>query len=102
MAWSLLLTSFASQIINAAPNKKILNYGYSEQIKDILPPILLSLIMALMIYPIQYLGLSYLLTLLIQVPAGAIIYIIGSKLLHLDSFEYLLGIVKPYLKRLKK
>lgn len=102
MAWSLLLTSFASQIINAAPNKKILNYGYSEQIKDILPPILLSLIMALLIYPIQYLGLSYLLTLLIQVPAGAIIYIIGSKLLHLDSFEYLLGIVKPYLKRLKK
>lgn len=102
MAWSLLLTSFASQIINAAPNKKILNYGYSEQIIDILPPILLSLIMALMIYPIQYLGLSYLLTLLIQVPAGAIIYIIGSKLLHLDSFEYLLGIVKPYLKRLKK
>lgn len=102
MAWSLLLSSFASQIINAAPNKKILHYGYLEQIKDILPPILLSLIMAILIYPIQYLGLSYLLTLLIQVPAGAIIYIIGSKLLHLDSFEYLLGIVEPYLKRLKK
>ena len=99
MAYSLLFTSVISQIINAAPNKKILDYGYGEQLKDILPSIGLSVIMGVLIYPIWDLGFSYLGTLLIQVPLGALIYIIGSKLLHIDSFEYLLGIIKSYLKR---
>lgn len=99
MAYSLLFTSVISQIINAAPNKKILDYGYGEQLKDILPSIGLSVIMGILIYPIQNLGFSYLGTLLIQVPLGALIYITGSKLLHIDSFEYLLGIIKSYLKR---
>lgn len=102
IALSLLFATIISQFINAAPNKELLDYGYGEQFKDILPEICLSIAMGVMISPIQYLGLSYFVTLLIQVPLGAFIYITGSKLLHLDSFEYLLGIVKPYLKKLKK
>lgn len=101
MALSMLVSSLTSQIINTFPNKKLLNYGYTEQLKDILPAIGLAVVMGIIIYPIQHLGLSYLLTLFIQVPIGTAIYIIGSKLLHLDSFEYLLGIVKPYIKKLK-
>lgn len=102
MAYSLLATSVISQMINASPNKKLLNYGYGEQLKDILPAIGLAVFMGIAIYPIQNLGFSYLVTLLIQIPLGAFIYIIGSKLLHLDSFEYLLGIIMPILKRGKK
>ena len=102
VALSLLFTTVISQFINAAPNKKLLDYGYAEQFKDILPAICLSIVMGIIIYPIQYLGFSYFVTLLIQVPLGAIIYVAGSKLLHLDSFEYLLGIVKPNLKKLKR
>ena len=99
MAWSLLFTSVANQIINASPNKKLLGYGYKEQIKDILPAIILSVIMGILVYPIQLLGLGYLPTLLIQIPLGAFIYSVGSIILKLDSFEYLLGIVKQFLKR---
>ena len=99
MAYSLLFTSITSQIINAAPNKKLLNYGYTEQLKDILPAILLAISMGVVIYPIQFVGLSYLVTLLIQIPLGALVYILGSRLLHLDSFEYLLQIIRPYIKK---
>ncbi len=35
MALSLLVTSLIDQIINAAPNKRLLNYRYGEQLKDI-------------------------------------------------------------------
>lgn len=101
MAYSLLFTSITSQIINAAPNKKLLNYGYTEQLKDILPAILLAISMGIVIYPIQFVGLSYLVTLLIQIPLGALVYILGSRLLHLDSFEYLLQIIRPYIKKKK-
>lgn len=102
MALSLLLTSITSQIINSWPNKKLLNYGYAEQLRDIIPAIGLAVAMGVIIYPVQYLQLSYSLTLLIQVPLGAIIYIVGSKLLHIDSFEYLLGIVKSYIQKLRR
>ena len=85
----------ASQIINSWPNRKLLNYGYLEQLKDILPGILLAVSMGCCIYPIQWLGLPDIVTLCIQVPLGAVIYIGGSIIFKLDSFNYLWGIVKP-------
>lgn len=99
MAYSLLASSVMTQIINSTPNKKLLGYSYLSQLKDILPGILLALAMGLIIYPVRFLGLGNLLTLLIQVPAGVLIYIAGSKLLHLDSFEYIFSVVKKLLKK---
>lgn len=100
MGYSLLFTSVTSQIINSWPNKKLLKYGYLEQLKDILPGILLAVAMGVCIYPIQWLGLPDILTLCIQVPLGAIIYLAGSVLFKLDSFKYLWGIVGTALKKL--
>ena len=99
MGYSLLFTSLASQIINSWPNKKMLDYGYLEQIKDILPGILLAVCMGCCIYPIQWMKLPDIITLLIQVPVGGIIYILGSVLFKVESFSYLYGVLKPYLKK---
>lgn len=101
MAYSLLFTSVLSQIINSWPNKKLLNYSYLEQIKDILPGILLAVVMGCCVYPVQWLGLPDIVTLLIQVPLGAGIYIGVSALLKLDGFTYLWGLVSPILKKLR-
>ena len=98
MTYSLLISTMINQFINSFPNKKILDYGYKEQIKDILPSIGLALFMGCIIYPIQNLGLQYIYTLIIQIPLGAVIYIYLSKLFHLDSYEYLLNILKQYIK----
>lgn len=100
MAYSLLFTSVLSQIINSWPNKKLLNYGYLEQLKDILPGILLAVVMGCCIYPIQWLGLPDIVTLLIQVPLGAVIYVVGSIVFKLESFQYLWGMVKPIVGRI--
>lgn len=99
MTYSLLVSSLTSQIINSWPNKKLLSYSYSEQIKDILPGILLAVVMGCCVYPIQWIGLPDAVTLLIQVPLGAAIYVGGSILLKLESFQYLWGMVKPMLMR---
>ena len=99
MTYSLLFTSIASQIINSFPNKKLLGYGYKEQLKDILPSIALAVFMGVAISPVNYLISSYFVRLLIQIPAGIIIYIVGSKKLRIDSFEYILTILKTYIKR---
>lgn len=101
MAYSLLFTSVTSQIINSWPNRKLLNYSYLEQLKDILPGILLAVFMGVCISTVQWLHLPVILELGLQVALGVIIYIGLSKLLKLDSFEYLLALVKSMINRRK-
>lgn len=97
MANSLLVSTLTSMIINSWPNKVLLNYDFKEQMLDIFPSIVLSVFMGWIVSFIRLLEFSSYITLLIQVPLGAIIYLMGSKLLHLDSFEYLLQIVKSFV-----
>lgn len=86
MAYSLLVTSLLNQIINSWPNRKLLGYGYIEQLKDIVPGILLSVIMGICIMPLKLLGFNNLLTILLQLVCGMFIYIAGSYLLKLEGF----------------
>ena len=94
MAYSLLFTSVASQIINSWPNWKLLNYSYIDQLKDILPTILLAVFMGGCVYLLQFLGLPDIITLILQVLLGAAIYIAGSMLFKLESFSYILEILR--------
>ncbi len=96
MALSLLFTSVLSQIINAWPNRRLLGYHYVDQLKDMLPQIGLSVVMGVVLFIVQLLNLSDCLTLLIQIPLGAVFYLFSSWLLHIDCFDYILSIVKGF------
>ena len=67
--------------------------------RDVLPVLLLSLVMATFVWPVSLLGLPDLLTLLVQIPLGAAVYVLGSLLLKLDSFELILSMLKKILRR---
>ena len=102
MAYSFLVTTILNQIINSWPNKKLLNYSYFEQVKDMLPQILLSLGMGAAIYAVSFLHLSASLTLLIQIPLGVLVYWSCSKIFHVESYTYIIEMVKNFKKRKKK
>ena len=102
MAYSLLVSCVLNQIINSWPNKKLLNYGYLEQLKDILPGILLALFMGICVYFVLFLPISIYLILVIQVVLGATIYIGISAILKLDAFEYLWNTVKEIVEKKKR
>ena len=95
----LLFSGFASVIINAWPNKKLLNYSIPQQLRDTAPALILSLAMAALILPVTWTGLSDLVKLLIMVPAGALAYVGGSVLFRLDSFQYIWESVRKLLHR---
>ncbi|MBU5416208.1 lipopolysaccharide biosynthesis protein [Anaerobutyricum soehngenii] len=99
MAYSLLLSSVLSQIINSWPNRILLGYGYLEQVRDFAPGILLAAGMGICVYCIGFLPLPIVVTLVIQIIVGAAIYIIVSALMKLEEFEYLLEMVKSFLKK---
>lgn len=97
MAYSLLVSMITSMIINSWPNRELLKYSFKEQMIDIFPSVTLAVAMGGAVSLVNKFGFSNALTLLIQVPTGTIIYLIGSMLLHLDSFEYLLEIIKSFI-----
>lgn len=101
IAYSFLVSSFASQIINAWPNRKLLNYSYIEQIIDIIPNVLLSLIMGIIVYAVGLLSINIYTKLFLQIIIGIIIYVFGSIISKNESFEYLYKILLEMFKNKK-
>ena len=99
MAYSLFFTSIFSQIVNSAPNKKLLDYSYLSQLRDMLPQIGLSLGMGAVVYSVQFLGLGDVATLAVQIPLGGILYWTFSRVFHVESYSYVADTVKGYLKK---
>lgn len=102
MAIGLLVLSVIEQIINSWPNRKLVGYSYLRQLMDILPAFLISLAMAGAVYCVSLLGLNDLLTVVIQVAVGILLYVALSYILRIDTFDYLLNTVKSYFKKSKK
>lgn len=100
MAYSMLISSLLSQLINTWPNRKLLSYGYLEQIRDILPNILLSIGMGFCVWLIGGIDMSLVLKLFVQILTGAVVYVSASYLFKIEPFIYLLGIIKSrFIKR---
>ncbi len=94
IALSQLVSCVTSQMINAWPNKRLLDYRYLQQLRDMAPAILLACAMAVCVRLVLLLGLSDWATLLIQIPLGAAIYVAFSALFRVDSFLFLLSILR--------
>lgn len=90
---------FLCTFINAWPNKKLLDYSIIEQWKDILPSVAISIVMGICVFSIQFVVSNAVICLIVQIVIGALVYLGLAKLFKLESFNYLLGIVKAKLGR---
>ncbi len=95
------IISAVSCFINAQPNKKLIGYSYLEQMKDILPSLLLSLLMLAAVLAVQLLRLSAGVTLVLQVVVGVAVYAGLSAAVRLTPFMLLLDQLKAILKKRK-
>lgn len=99
IAAGLLVSSLVSIFINAWPNSGLLGYTPFEQLIDVAPSIGLSLLAAALAAAAYLLQLSSMATLLIQITVGAAVYLVGVHLLHLESFEYVVSLVRGFASR---
>ena len=83
------VTDFICTFINAHPNKKLLNYSFYEQWKDVIPSLLVSAVMGVTVYGVQYIIEGTLLTLMVQILVGVLVYAGLSWLFRLEAFLYL-------------
>lgn len=94
-----VLYSVYASVINASPNKKMLGYGYKAQIIDIFPAVSLSLVMGIIVNLYNYLQCPDIMILVLQVITGAIIYMASAYIFKIESFSYILNMIKEYIKK---
>ncbi|MBO5557075.1 MAG: lipopolysaccharide biosynthesis protein [Oscillospiraceae bacterium] len=96
MALGQLFCGILALLINAWPNRKLLDYAYSQQLRDMAPAILLSAAMAACVWLATLLPLPDVVTLVLQVLLGAGLYAGLSAVFRLDSFRYLLDTIRQF------
>lgn len=99
IAYGAVVASLISTFINVHPNKKLMGYGYLEQVKDILPSIILSMFMGAGVYMLGYLQICIYLKIVLQIIAGTVFYFGIAKILHFERLEYLIQTVKDFRKK---
>ena len=97
-----VITTVLSCFVNAAPNKKLIGYSYFEQMKDVLPSLVASLVMLAGVLAVGLLPLNPFLTILLQVAVGVAIYVAISAITRMTPFMVLLDMIKKILKKKKE
>lgn len=94
IAISSTIYTFISIFINSFPNKKLLNYTLGEMIQDVQPSFLVSLVMFVIVYFMNYLKMNSLLLLLCQIVIGGVFYVFTVYFLKLEAFDYFVNIIR--------
>ena len=94
IAWGSLASAIIGSFVNAYPNRSLLDYRYEEQIKDVLPSLLLSLFMAGVVYVAGFLPLAAAAALAVQIVLGILVYFGLANFFKLECFRYLLHMIR--------
>ncbi len=99
IAFGMLISGLISSFINAYPNKKLLNYGYFEQIRDIMPSLSISIVMGIAVYTLNSLDIIAWKMLIFQVITGVIVYVSLATAFRNESLNYFITTIKELLLR---
>ncbi len=93
IAFSSVYVTVISSFINAFPNKKLINYNYKEQMRDIFNGFIPLFMMGICVWCVGKIPLHVFWILILQVLLGAFAYILGSYILKNESFFYILNTI---------
>ncbi|MCF2657185.1 lipopolysaccharide biosynthesis protein [Lacrimispora saccharolytica] len=93
IAWSTALTSYLSFVINAIPNKKVFGYTYAEQIRDIFPSLIMSMIMCIITLQVEKLGMNDISSIACQLVVGVLSYLILSVATHNEELHSIVSMI---------
>lgn len=102
IAVSELFCSIKSTIMGVVAYKKLIGYGFKEQLRDILPQMLLSLAMGAIVYGVGFIPINKVALLVLQIAVGIVVYVLGSIVFKMEAFRFTLNTLTSYLKSRKK
>lgn len=89
-------------IINALPNKKLINYSIKEQFNDVAIPLIMSLIMFGGVSLLNLLEISVWVKLLLQIASGFAVYLALSLLFRVKTLTDIIESVKKRRRKVEK
>ena len=92
-----VIYALIATIINSYPNRKLIDYSYIEQIKDIMPFVIMSCIMGICVYFVGLLSLKPFLTLMLQIICGVVIYLLCSVISRVEALYTLKEVLMDLL-----
>lgn len=102
LLWVLFFNAQIGYLINVHYSKEFVGYGYIDQIKDISPITLVSLVMGAGVLAVSLLNLSSVLLLGAQVLTGFVLYVLLSYLFVKKEFNDVWNILLMFKNRLIK
>lgn len=100
LAISEIACGIIATLINTNPTRRLFAYTYKLQIADLFPNVLISIIMCIAVSLMDNLFSSAILSLIVQIISGGLIYIILSIITKNRSFYYLLSFITERGKRI--
>lgn len=88
-----LVISPVGWFVNSFPNKEILDYGFWNQLKDLVPIFFASIIMFFVVYLFNFLKIGEI-VIIIQIVGGILIYIGISLVMKIKQFFQLYAIIQ--------
>lgn len=96
---SAIITTFILGMIIMYTSKKYNNYSYKDQIADVMPTIIISIVMGFLVNLIFLLNQTSLVTLSIQVVTGFTVYVLLSYLFRIEGFQITTDYIKFFFKK---
>lgn len=102
VAISAVLIAFVYLVINVLPNGRILDYGLSKQLKDVIPFAFMSIVMGIVTYLVKYfITESDVILILVQTIVGALVYLVLSKKLKIHEYITIIELGKRFIGKKK-
>lgn len=101
MLWGSVLSGLIAYYLNSYYSGKLLQYSIKEQIVDIMPSFLLSILMAVIVYSISFISISPFIILPLQLILGAIVIVVLGEVSSLQEYKEIKGIFLSILTKIK-
>ena len=98
VALTMVIYEIYGLIVNMLQMKKYIGYSIGQQLLDILPAFLLAGGMTILVLAVPAAN-SEILTILLKVLVGVVVYVIGSIVLNLEPYRYILSILKVRIRK---
>ena len=102
MLFTNILISIIAYFLNSYYSGKLLGYSSWMQIKDIAPSYRISVLVALSVYFVKYLPISFWYILPIQISLGIVVIFMLCHITKCEEYMEIKNIILPQLKKLRK
>jgi O-antigen/teichoic acid export membrane protein len=99
MLWVNMLIGIIAYFLNSYYSGRLLGYSTWMQLRDIAPSYALAIAIALSVWFLKYLPLSYWIILPLQLVVGTAMFFTLCKLFKMKEYKEIMGILKQYRKK---